>query len=115
MEIINQLGLTADMFAGGSGQLNFWSTPLGIAVLLAIMISSLVNIFHHGIRDDLVTRIFCWNNVITCWAGFIHIFDDTPPQNQMKLLMVGVALKMIWTTYVRVKRYREGRPVHHQQ
>lgn len=115
MDIINHLYLTTSIISGGAGEPNFWSTPVGIGVLLGIMISSLVNIFHPGIRDDLVTRIFCWNNVITCWAGMIHIVDDTPPQNQMKLLMVGVALKMVWTTFIRVRRHMKGKPVHNHQ
>lgn len=86
-----------------AGNPYFWKTPIGFTVLLTITVCSLFAIFVKAARADMITTLHNWTLVGVCVIALMHIAENSNPKHQLQILLISLACKKAWDTYLVIK------------
>lgn len=96
-ELFNWFTITAD----SAGVPYFWATPIGATSVVVILITSLFAMFRT--KADIVTVIYNCVLAFISVIALLHVHENSNPRHQMMLLVIAVACKKVWNTYLHIK------------
>ncbi|HFV9492590.1 TPA: hypothetical protein ACIAM1_002352 [Salmonella enterica subsp. enterica serovar Chester] len=85
------------------------NSPIGVICLVAIIVTSLINIYAHWIEDGLFGRLLYMASVVTAAGGLAHLFTGGIPPFIITTLVAIFALKSVRHICVKGARYYKYR------
>ncbi|QLF85816.1 hypothetical protein [Jerseyvirus jersey] len=85
------------------------NSPIGVICLVAIIVTSLINIYAHWIEDGLFGRLLYMTSVVTAAGGLAHLFTGDIPPFIITTLVAVFALKSVRHICVKGVRYYKYR------
>lgn len=92
-----------------SGSSYLWATPLGLICIVLIIVCSFLAIFSKKADSDFPTIVYNWALVMVCSGSVIHILENTDPKQQLQALLVAIAAKKIWNTFLIFRKEKKLR------
>lgn len=88
---------------------NFWLTPLGVFALVAILVTSLINIYARFIDDSLLDRLIFSAMALVTLAALLHVIQGEVPQRVGASIIVLMAVRQIVSVCGKAYRWHIGK------